>query len=200
LEKVNKLLPLENDLDNSVLATEAIVVGLFILLTCVCGCWVMFGRRKSPKAQVSELNEENKLKYYFYITFIFFFINFLTKFYKLFIPINSSIIIQNFYNIMYFIFIILYFYGYYFYIFRILFNNIILTILIFNILIYYGSQGYETTATENNQQPQDVEGGGINQQNSTTVKPTMANSKWYFLREKYLVFDFGENKLVGPFL
>uniref|UniRef100_A0A914H2M2 Uncharacterized protein n=1 Tax=Globodera rostochiensis TaxID=31243 RepID=A0A914H2M2_GLORO len=46
VEKVNELIPVEVDVDNSRLVIQAIVVAIFILLTSLCGCWLSCRKRR----------------------------------------------------------------------------------------------------------------------------------------------------------
>ncbi|KAL3078931.1 hypothetical protein niasHS_014713 [Heterodera schachtii] len=48
VEKVDELIPVEVDVDNSRLIFQAVIVGMFIVLTSLCGCWLSC-RKKRPE-------------------------------------------------------------------------------------------------------------------------------------------------------
>ncbi|KAL7075012.1 hypothetical protein ACQ4LE_005563 [Meloidogyne hapla] len=59
VEKVFELLPVELNFDNSRLIIQAIAVGIFIILTCLCGIWVTL-RGRSPEEDGYSDVENNK--------------------------------------------------------------------------------------------------------------------------------------------
>nr|CAD2122151.1 unnamed protein product [Meloidogyne enterolobii] len=62
VEKVDELLPVELNFDNSRLIIQAIAVGIFIILTCLCGIWVTFRRRSPEEDGYSDVEEQKTIK------------------------------------------------------------------------------------------------------------------------------------------